>query len=293
MTRSATHTLPGTVGETGIHQSQSQTGIAGPKTGDEAVEFFGRTGEDSEVKVLFLNRTPTGLNFRPYDLTVVDRTEIDPEHFTMSASGVVHIQPGQPSQFTPLGQWWRRSSLFNTLRSIPFFKNFMPAKTYQLWNQNVRFRKYSQVRARLIKKLFLAKRAFCSTLLELNRQCFELRSTPLLTYTTKHSYSIEEFIETQNKVRTESYKVFESIVDKVQALLEKVCEDVTSRVRASEDGLPPGGLEEAAATTSHKSQKSKSMQQMKQEALERARFAFVCTYFCYRLCVCVCGRFHA
>jgi dynein heavy chain len=200
----------------------------------------------------------------------------------MSASGVVHIQPGQPSQFTPLGQWWRRSSLFNTLRSIPFFKNFLPAKTYQLWNQNVRFRKYSQVRARLIKKLFLAKRAFCSTLLELNRQCFELRSTPLLTYTTKHSYSIEEFIETQNKVRTESYKVFESIVDKVQALLEKVCEDVTSRVRASEDGLPPGGLEEAAATTSHKSQKSKSMQQMKQEALERARLVSECN------CVCVC-----
>ena len=255
---------------TTVSASHSQL-ANGPQTGDEAVEFYGRTGEESEVKVLFLNRTPTGLNFRPYDLNVVDRTEIEPEHFTMSSSGVVHIQPGQPSQFTPLGQWWRRSSLFNTLRSIPFFKNYLPAKTYQLWNQNVRFRKYSQVRLKLIKKLFLAKRAFCSTLLELNRQCFELRCTPLLSYTTKHSYAIEEFIENQSKVRNESYKTFESIVDKIQALLEKVCEDVTSRVRASEDGLPPGGLEEAAATTSHKSQKSKSMQQMKQEALDRAR----------------------
>lgn len=65
-----------------------------PQTGDEAVEFFGRTGEDSEVKVLFMNRAQQHLNFRPYDLVVVDRTEIDPEHFTMSASGVVHISPG-------------------------------------------------------------------------------------------------------------------------------------------------------------------------------------------------------
>lgn len=235
------------------------------------MEFFGRTGEDSEIKVLFLCRSEFRKDFRPYDLTVVERTEIEPEHFTMSASGVVHIQPGLPSQFTPLGQWWRRSSLFNTLRSIPFFKNYMPAKTYQLWNQNVRYRKYSQIRKKLIKKLFLAKRAFCSTLMELNRQCYDLRSTPLLTYSTKHPYSIDDFITEANKVRTESFKVFESIVDKIQALLEKVCEDVTSRVRASEDGLPPGGLEEAATATSHKSQKSKSMQQMKQEALERQR----------------------
>jgi len=242
-----------------------------PRTGDEAVEFFGRTGEDSEVKVLFLNRAQQHLNFRPYDLKVVDRRKIDPEHFTMSASGVVQIQPGLPSQFTPLGQWWRRSSLFNTLRSIPFFKNFLKAKTSQLWHQNVRFRKYSQIRRKLVKKLFLAKRAFCSTLLELNRQCYDLRSTKLLEYRSGQTYLVEDFVEVQTKTRTNTSKDFESIIDKIQALLEKVCEDVTSRVRASEDGLPAGGLEEAATFTSHKSQKSKSMQQMKQEAIDRAR----------------------
>ena len=82
---------------------------------------------------------------------------------------------------------------------------------------------------------------------------------------------VEDFVELQGKTRTNTSKDFESIIDKIQALLEKVCEDVTSRVRASEDGLPAGGLEEAATFTSHKSQKSKSMQQMKQEAIDRAR----------------------
>ena len=242
-----------------------------PTTGDEAVEFFGRTGEDSEIKVLFLNRAPQQLIFRPYDLVIVDRTEINPEHFTMSASGVVHIQPGFPSQFTQLGQWWRRSSLFNTLRAIPFFKNFLTAKTRQLWHQNVRFRKYSQIRKKLVKKLFLAKRAFCSTLLELNRQCYDLRSTCLIEYRQGQTYLVEDFIEVQNKTRTNTFKEFESIIDKIQALLEKVCEDVTSRVRASEDGLPPGGLEEAATLKPGKSEKSKSMQQLKQEAIDRTR----------------------
>ena len=89
-----------TTGEIGL-TATADSAVAGmPATGDEAVEFFGRKREDSEVKVLFLIRASTGLDFRPYDLAVVDRTEIEPEHFTMSASGVVHIQPGQPSQFT-------------------------------------------------------------------------------------------------------------------------------------------------------------------------------------------------
>ena len=89
-----------TTGEIGL-SATAESAVAGmPATGDEAVEFFGRKREDSEVKVLFLIRASTGLDFRPYDLAVVDRTEIEPEHFTMSASGVVHIQPGQPSQFT-------------------------------------------------------------------------------------------------------------------------------------------------------------------------------------------------
>ena len=243
-----------------------------PVTGDQAIEFFGRQQDSMDVRVLFLVRTAASLHFRPYDLLVVDRKELEPEHFTMSTSGVVHVRPGFPSQFIPIGQWWRSSSNFNTLHSIPFFKTYYSAKMYQLWHQNVRFRTYAQIRRRLIRTLFVAKRAFCSTLLELSRQCYELRSTPLLSYHTKHAYAVEDFIEIQKRVRASSSKTFETIIDKIQALLEKVCEDVASRVRASENGLPPGGLEKAIAATSlQKSQKSKSMQQMKREAYQRAR----------------------
>jgi hypothetical protein len=87
---------------------------------------------------MFLNRAdpppgPARLDFRPYDLTVVRREQIKPEPFTISAAGVVHIQPGEPSQFIPLELWWRRASMFNTLRMRPFFRNYLPAKTHRLW----------------------------------------------------------------------------------------------------------------------------------------------------------------
>lgn len=61
----------------------------GLRTGEQALEFFGFHGVNSEIKVLFLNRPPPSLNFRPYDLLVVSRKKTGPEYFTMSASGCV------------------------------------------------------------------------------------------------------------------------------------------------------------------------------------------------------------
>jgi hypothetical protein len=57
---------------------------------------------------------------------------------------------------------------------IPFFRNHLTAKTHRLWYDNVRYRMYCAVRRRLIKKMFLAKKAFLPILLEINRQTYDL-----------------------------------------------------------------------------------------------------------------------
>jgi hypothetical protein len=67
-------------------------------------------------------------------------------------------------------------------------------------------------------------------------------------------------------LRSQASKTFESSADKVQALLEKASDDVTSRVRrleASEGDDDGGGMGAKA--------KSKSMQQQKEEQLARRR----------------------
>ena len=57
------------------------------------------------VKFVHLNRVPCRwYEFRPYDLVVVPEHKVDPEHFTMSPKGVVHVWPGQPSA----RHWFRR-----------------------------------------------------------------------------------------------------------------------------------------------------------------------------------------
>ncbi|GLD96990.1 hypothetical protein PINS_up005673 [Pythium insidiosum] len=69
------------------------------QTGEDAIAFFARNGSDSEIKFVHLNRAQTGVRFRPYDLVVVDPDDVESEHFTMSADGLVHMAPGQPSEF--------------------------------------------------------------------------------------------------------------------------------------------------------------------------------------------------
>lgn len=84
------------------------------KTGDEAANFFARNGNHTPVKFVYLNRAKTGDAFRPYDLVVVSREQVDTEYFTMSALGVVHVfNEQQPSEFIQLSTWMQQSTFFN------------------------------------------------------------------------------------------------------------------------------------------------------------------------------------
>ena len=70
---------------------EESTGEARLTNGDESANFFARNGNHTPVKFVYLNRARTGDEFRPYDLAVVSREQTDPEYFTMSACGVVHV----------------------------------------------------------------------------------------------------------------------------------------------------------------------------------------------------------
>ena len=115
------------------------------KTGDDVVVFYARQGKESEVKFFYCNRADTGIFFRPYDLEVVAREEVNPEYFTISASGVVHLQAGARAEFSPLGEWMREKSIFNVFTRMKFFKHYLVYKCYHSWRSSVRQKLFAQV----------------------------------------------------------------------------------------------------------------------------------------------------
>jgi len=122
----------------------------GIKTGDDAINFFSsQSGSQSSIKFVHLmqvdavpdaflqlgdgEQRPSSTSFRPYDLLAVRvpgatlaRTRCD--YFTMSSEGLVHMEPGHPSEFIPLTQWMRDAACFNMLTSIPYFRNYLRNK---------------------------------------------------------------------------------------------------------------------------------------------------------------------
>ena len=73
--------------------------------------------------------------FRPYDLVVVTREEIDPEYFTISATGVMHIKKGEQSVFTLLGDWMRDEAMFNLISKIKFFRTYLIGRCFRRWHK--------------------------------------------------------------------------------------------------------------------------------------------------------------
>eukprot|EP00304_Pavlova_gyrans_P012708 CAMPEP_0206041750 /NCGR_PEP_ID=MMETSP1466-20131121/6142_1 /ASSEMBLY_ACC=CAM_ASM_001126 /TAXON_ID=44452 /ORGANISM="Pavlova gyrans, Strain CCMP608" /LENGTH=4121 /DNA_ID=CAMNT_0053416453 /DNA_START=38 /DNA_END=12403 /DNA_ORIENTATION=- len=247
------------------------------KTGEEAANFFARHGNHTPTKFVYANRAKTGDDFLPYSLVCVSREQVEPEHFTISATGVVHVfADKQPSEFMNLSQWIQESTFFNVLTSIRFFKHYLVAKMFRLWRSNVRYKLYCMQRNKLVRRLFLAKTSFCSTLIEIGSLCHDMRTIRLLNIDPSQTYRIGDFLEAQQEERSRANKTFEQYIDKFQALVEKVCRDVTTRARLSDETAANGGEGEGGGANGGPGKaaptaKSKSMVAARQEQLDRLR----------------------
>ena len=136
------------------------------KTSEDCVSFFAHEGSHTAVKFVYLNKADTGNRFRPYDLVVVPPEKVHPRHYVMSEKGITKVVPNKPSEVMPLVQFMREATVFNVVCQIRFFKNYLLRKTLDMWKHSIRFKLYSRQRSRLAHKLFLAKPAFCDTLLQ-------------------------------------------------------------------------------------------------------------------------------
>jgi dynein heavy chain len=205
------------------------------RTGDDAVSYFTSHRSDRDpIKFVYLNRARTGDVFRPYDLEVVPRELADPEHFTLSFSGIVHVRTDGPSEFISLEDWMKQSTHFNMLSSIKYFKHFLVLKYFKVWRSHVRYQLYCQKRERIQNKLFLAKDTFLPSLLEVSKQCVEMSKIPLVAFSTD-AYNRDEYTEMQLQTRTAASKAFELSLDRLQDVVEKLCEDVIRRAKSLED----------------------------------------------------------
>lgn len=264
--------------------------IRGLQTAEDAIAFFSANGSKSDVKYILLNRKGRKLEFRPYDLLVVPNGSEDPEHYIMSATGVVHVSPGSPSSVVSLSEWMRESSLFNVLRKIPFFKNYLLSKALFRLYQNYRSKKYSATRKKLAKDFLLTTHTFSGHGLDLCKTAFELSTVPVIVYEPqgKHDYFVDEFSLQQSKQRQKAAGSFNNTVEKIEGKLGKLIEVLQRRAdvpdlnthealeqylqaNAITDGKDAGGKRKIRSMLDAKKEQFEKMRELKRSIVEYSK----------------------
>ena len=225
------------------------------KTGDDVIKFFARHGNECPVRFFYLQRPVgalDGIKIRPYDLEVVmvgqiadSDLEFPPlpfvlekqECFTMSPKGVVHLEPGHPSEFIVLSTWIRHATIFNVLTSIPFFKSFRLCKLFHVWHASALRKKFLKLQKRMCSTLFLGRESFCTPLLEVSGLLNDVRGIHLIDFKvpsnrTKELTNVGKYQEYQSIKRMEGKKKIEEKIEECHRCVEKVISTVTSTVRS-------------------------------------------------------------
>eukprot|EP00925_Amoebophrya_sp_RCC4383_P008524 GSA25T00006891001.1 len=175
-----------------------------------------------------------------YDLVVVPDTAVDArrEHFTISARGVVHIQPGQPSEQISLAKWLHQRLLLSVLSPMNLFRNWLRIKMLRTWVQNARYGLYAKARGRLRATLFWTKPLFAGCAAKIHAAVQDLEDKlRLLSISASHVYILDEFVEAQRVQRALAIKQIEETHESITGMLETLARgavDVCARLAGRE-----------------------------------------------------------
>lgn len=221
---------------------------AGITAGTQVVEYYMQHGQAAEVKLFYLNPGPMAAQavegshqWDPYDLLVVEKNEVRPEHYTITYSGVVHTVPDGEGTVVSLGDFMREMTIFRMLRRMGHFKYHVQRKYFNFWKAEVRKNRYRRNRQHIQSRLFLAKPHLLALLQEVRAHTAELEALPLvhlrdprdiLRGEGQRLYLLEEFLE-ENALHREQV-VQPSITEaigKISRAIETTCEAVCAEER--------------------------------------------------------------
>ncbi|XP_066556290.1 dynein heavy chain domain-containing protein 1 [Amia ocellicauda] len=150
--------------------------------------------------------------YRPYDLRMVRKSQLKPQHYVFSPHSVLHVQPGHKSELVSLGTWHREAVLWRALQEIPFFKNYLICKAFTRWHRNVCQLVLQRRQGSLERLLLMAVPQFREALLQLSRLIEELRRVHWLPQDDSHTYTLMQFQSTLYRTNQDAHGLLEKFL---------------------------------------------------------------------------------
>ncbi|XP_028405416.1 dynein heavy chain domain-containing protein 1-like isoform X2 [Dendronephthya gigantea] len=168
-------------------------------TGREVVERFVKGHFLGSTKFAYLNRAESK-HYDPYNLIVVQRKKIKPEHFVVSSHAILHVIPNRPSELVPLSQWYKEALLFNAILKFSFFKNFLIAKMFLRWRCVKKLSQFRSLCDHISKSMITCTPGFGSALLRIYSLVVDLDQVQLLPLNDQRCKPLQEFNTTTIKL---------------------------------------------------------------------------------------------
>ena len=252
--------------------------------GEKAVQFFAMYGNTTPTKFIFCEKVDHSAEhiFSPYDLRVVPKEKIGKDYFIITPTGISHAypvndpnrkdkgkNPEQVAEFYTLSDWMYQSTLFNIMRRINYFKQYLPFKLFSMWRNFNRFKKFQTVRKELSEKLFLTKPAFVEKMIQANSQINKISKVSLQKIygeTAWVSSGMSDFESTQRKEFENAKSQFKKIIEEeVFKTLRELYKNISTRLKEVRE------IDETENSKTLQELKNKSMSNLRLEKIKRKK----------------------
>ena len=185
-----------------LHSKTERLSLAFPEQGAtmgklksafDVIEAFASGKLQSESESIFLNYVHSTSTWNPYDLTVVSKTHMDPEHFVISKFGILHVYPDGESTLQSFAEWLQEASLFAMLKQIPFFRIYLLRRAFSRWYRNMRYDQFAQIHSQISHRLLRSLPNFQEAILKIQNLSEELLTATFHLLLPLGEYSQESY----------------------------------------------------------------------------------------------------
>ena len=199
------------------------------KNAYDVIEAFASGQLKSESESVYFNYTNRS-KWNPYDLTIVSKTKVNPEHFVISKFGVLRVYPNETSDFQSFADWLREAGLYTILRKIPFLKHYLVKKAFRQWYRNVRFAQFARIHARVSQVSIRFLPDFANALLKIQNLSEELLTVPFHHLTALSCYSQESFEHSLQGSQSKAQRFLQKYFKYCRRIVTGVIKSSQSRV---------------------------------------------------------------
>ena len=211
---------------------------------EDPIAYFSKRKDGSGHLFIYLIKksSPDDINYNPYDLEKIPSIppEID-EYFTMTATGITHVQKNGDTDNMTLDQWSRESFIFTTLKKIKFFKFYLIWKQFNYWKSYIKSDSFEANKKKVLSYPLFNDNFFFQSLFKVQsyRNDLEIKIPILLSsYTISKKYDLKEYIFTNQQnwetVKTDYLSIIQNISEEVLLLYQKISDPSLVKVEDSE-----------------------------------------------------------